>query len=463
MREDASRKCRVREPPAERESLLRVLQVSDGLVPLAEGEPQVVEGDCLPDADRPSGATARRGVEILASMLELAHEHPDLTSRGQGAQPRRWARALTSGCSRVPECYHRYGQHGRRPGQGSRRLGCARPHPYAGRVRCATPPPATNVTEWGAEFRADFAGAVIRSKGTAVRIQSDEDCQLRALIRLWENSKDHLWRGLYLLAGFSFFLPFFANYSGFQLLTKPGGWGYLLPVSLALLLFALTFLRQNDDEILQGFSRSWKAALSALSAGIILVLPVLQFLSSRGIRIGQGLGFACWTIAHMANLVGATITFVRARRSPPLRNGREPGQFAALRGANALFALAAVAVSVSIILESKPRSAVDVMALLVIVGFSISICMALYFAVQGLSRGEIWAAWSSRWVLLLLCIGVVVSVLVTGALRAPPEVSSVFTVWLVVTALAGLGGILFGHLPPHSMATWSRRLASRLL
>lgn len=307
----------------------------------------------------------------------------------------------------------------------------------------------------------------------------------RVLMRRWANSKDHLWRGLYLLAVFSFLLPFVTvytrgcgshvrtgevhEYTGFQLFTKPAGWLYLLPISLALLLLVLTFLRQNDAENLRGFLRSWKAALSALSAGVVLVLPGLQFLfDDVDMRIGQGLALASWTVTYIVNLVGATIIVIKSRRSRALPDAIEPRRFVALRVAYAVFALAPIAVSILIILSSKPRNAADVTGLGAVVAFALSMCMVLYFADRGLGGGEAWAAGVGRWTVLLLCIGVVVSPVVTrlawelGSAGTADAAVGVFLVWLVVTALTGMGAMLFCYLSPKPLRPWLRRLASRL-
>jgi hypothetical protein len=276
------------------------------------------------------------------------------------------------------------------------------------------------------------------------------------LARRWPQAGVSLWRGVYLVSVFSFWLPFervltgpghrVEAYTGVELVMQ-GGWLLLLPIGLSVAIFGLSFVRSHGGVILHGFSSSWRAALSCVAGFVIFATPAVQFLLSTSVTmVGQVLSIACWALVYVTALTHAVISAVRLHRLRVLNASHVPrtlGLFHALHVC--LLIVAAVGFLASGASLSQATSTVDRFLLASLALFAGPIALMQYFLLKGLEAAEPWALTRSVLAMpFLLPAG-----LLAGWIAVAVEddlMLFVSAVWLVVTVVAGVGSLLFGHL-----------------
>jgi hypothetical protein len=276
----------------------------------------------------------------------------------------------------------------------------------------------------------------------------------------WSQARGWLWRAVYLLSVVSFLLPFVTVvrscssprgeervFRGYELVAE-GKWLLLLllPIVLACVLFGLSFLRSRGSGLLQGFQSSWRALLAWVAVFTVIASIQVQFLFDKVTgRVGEAVNLACWALVYVAGLAGALITAARLRRLPvsPSPVPRPLARVYALHAGWLILAAAVLPVSAALFFlraESFDRFLLGSLVLL-----AIPVGLAQHFLTRGIRGAEPWAL--ARGVLvtpLLLPIGLL-AVGVVGAVEDKLTLHA-FAAWLVVTAAAGVGALLFSHL-----------------
>ena len=236
------------------------------------------------------------------------------------------------------------------------------------------------------------------------------------IAQLWAKARRHFWRGIYLLAVVSFFLPFVTvegcessevtDYYGFQLLRRPHGWVFLFPMCLGLVFFGLSFIRRKVSQNLGGFLKASKCIVSSANASITVALLEFFFLfDTVHWRMGRVLNTVCWGLVYAASLVGGLRTYRVVRLAP--EPGVAPTKSKGILSLRLFYYLVAVLALVVPLADF----ALSDYKLTDILWASISLCLyatpgflLLYFLAEGIKMRERWAVVSGVAILAVVAV-----------------------------------------------------------
>jgi hypothetical protein len=248
------------------------------------------------------------------------------------------------------------------------------------------------------------------------------------VLEFWSRVRNHVWRAIYLLGVLAFLLPFVTvkgcdsgevtYYRGFELIAedfKNGGWAFLVPICLGLAFFALSFLRRQRGQILQGFFKGWRVLFASVAALIVLIGPIFHFFFDDVTpRIGYIVGGTCWSLVYLASFIGVCVQFwrlTRSRASPPCVTGWGTVLLRALHYLLAVGIFYFVVVEELLAYRAYGASG-DLLFVLVLLFISIPVFLLLHFAAEGIRMMERWAlVWGGLLSFCLLAAGIVSSVI----------------------------------------------------
>ena len=218
--------------------------------------------------------------------------------------------------------------------------------------------------------------------------------------------KRWFWRLLYVVSVLSFSLPFVAvrgcehnarlvTYSGWDLFVhdKLVLW-YFIPFGIAVFFLICSLITPADSNILSGFLKSAKTALSGIAGAVIFFLPRFQFLFNKEyiVKKGQVLSAGCWVLVYAVSYIAMARLFFAARKTkpPPISKATLlPALFVC--GFGFLLALS-VPISIWLPLNQAVFSLKKLgVTFSLFLAFSLPIILAAYFLGRGLRAQAPWA------------------------------------------------------------------------
>ena len=248
---------------------------------------------------------------------------------------------------------------------------------------------------------------------------------------------------IYLVSVLAFFLPFasikgcnekeYKTYSGFELIGEYTS--LILPISLGLLFFVLSFLRRPGSPIFQGFLLSGKAVLAWLAAIVLQIwLPVFASMFGSFVpEIGLYLSATCWDLAFIVSLIGALVCLFKMRPLQAIPRAAYPKHVSLLLVANYL--LSGVFVLFSFLLfgyedTSLPRDYPHVVLWqLTWITNAVSLPFLSYFLNEGLKRGE---TWSGKWSIFIAGVFLLVGASLSYSVIQGDVVLWVWVLWILI-------------------------------
>jgi uncharacterized membrane protein YhaH (DUF805 family) len=219
-------------------------------------------------------------------------------------------------------------------------------------------------------------------------------------------------RAACVVAVLAFFLPFLTvrscstqemtDYRGYELLGQGGGWIFVIPMGLAAVFFAMTFLRPREPSLRGLFGETWKVLLAATAGFVVWAGSMLVFMFDKVIpRAGFWLCGACWVLLFVTHAARGLRLHGDLRRSGGLAAAEAGGPY----GVAVVFHYAA-----AVVLAALPAAAFAVDRAhdpdpLVWYAVVIPALPMLAVAALGLRRAERWAArWSTAFSLLVAAV-----------------------------------------------------------